>query len=389
MPGLPPQHAKGARVGAGRSFRPAERFVSEVAGGKLRPAYVFVGDEVFFRDQCRQALVAHLVPADLRDFSLHDLDLADTSVTQLIDRARTPSLMAPFQVFFVRGLKNLYGRGSHANDFAAIEAYVKDPNPAAVVIFVADHISIPADVRRMEMQDRDRYERIRETLGEFCGMVELARVEESDGVHWIVEQAQKEDVEIKPDAARELIDSLGTDMMLVSSELEKLILYVGEKKQISVGDVETLVLAAKQRSLYQLTDAISAKDKARALAVLDAILSSGEGDDAAIGHLYMLARTFRQMLVILEKSVRDSRTIWQALWQGFRLPPFAAEDVIRQARRYKSRRELTRAIRLVAHADLQLRSNPPSKRMVLEQLVIQLAEEPKPESEWRQEELPV
>jgi DNA polymerase-3 subunit delta len=77
------------------------------------------------------------------------------------------------------------------------------------------------------------------------------------------------------------------------------------------------------------------------------------------------------------------------LWQGFRLPPFAAEDVIRQARRYKSRRELTRAIRLVAHADLQLRSNPPSKRMVLEQLVIQLAEEPKPESEWRQEELPV
>src|SRR5215831_10437895 len=126
-PGQPPQPAKGARAGAsGRSFAPSEKFVAEVAGRKLRPAYVFVGDEVFFRDQCRQALVAHLVPADLRDFSLHDLDLADTSVTQLIDRARTPSLMAPFQVFFVRGVKNLYGRGSHANDFAAIEAYVKD-----------------------------------------------------------------------------------------------------------------------------------------------------------------------------------------------------------------------------------------------------------------------
>jgi len=37
----------------------------------------------------------------------------------------------------------------------------------------------------------------------------------------------------------------------------------------------------------------------------------------------MLARTFRQMLVILEKNVRDSRAIWQALWQGFRMPPFA------------------------------------------------------------------
>ena len=81
-----------------------------------------------------------------------------------------------------------------------------------------------------------------------------------------------------------------------------------------------------------------------ALGVLDALLSTSEGDDAAIGHLYMLARTFRQMLVILEKNVRTYRAIWQALWQGFRLPPFAAEDVIRQARRYKSRRDLTRAL---------------------------------------------
>jgi DNA polymerase-3 subunit delta len=375
---------------AGRSFAPAEKFASDVAGRKLRPGYVLIGDEVFFRDQCRQALLQHLVPADLRDFSLHDLDLSQVSVAEVLDRARTPSLMAPFQVFFVRGVKELYTRGSHAEEFAAIETYMKDPNPDAVIIFVADHISIPADVRRMEMQDKDRYERIRETLGEFCGMVELARVDESDGMRWIIDQAQKEGVKVEQDAARELIDALGADMMLVSRELEKLILYVGAKKQITLGDVETMVLAAKQRSLYELTDAISARDKTRALAVLDALLSTSEGDDAAIGHLYMLARTFRQMLVILEKNVRDARAIWQALWQGFRLPPFAAEDVIRQARRYKSRRELTRALRLIARADLALRSNAPSKRLVLENLVMQLCEEPRlTPSLWQQEELPV
>ena len=191
-------------AGSGRSFAPAEKFAAEVAGRKLRPAYVLIGDEVFFRDQCRQALLEHLVPADLRDFSLHDLDLADVSVAEVLDRARTPSLMAPFQVFFVRGVKELYTRGSHADEFAAIEAYMKDPNPDAVLIFVADHISIPADARRMEMQDRDRFERIRETLGEYCGMVELARVEEGDGMRWIIEQAQKEGVKVDQDAAREL-----------------------------------------------------------------------------------------------------------------------------------------------------------------------------------------
>jgi DNA polymerase III subunit delta len=167
--------------------------------------------------------------------------------------------------------------------------------------------------------------------------------------------------------------------MLISSELEKLMLYASDRGRITLGDVETMVLAAKQRSLYELTDAISARDKPRALALLHGLLNASDGgEDSAIGHLYMLARTFRQMVVILEKNVRDSRAIWQALWQGFRMPPFAAEDLIRQARRYSSRRELTQKLRLIAHADLELRSSPPDKRLVLERLVMDLASEPRP-----------
>jgi DNA polymerase III subunit delta len=374
-----------------RAFAQAERFVSEVEARKLRPVYVFVGDEVFFRKQCRDAILQSLVPTDLREFSLFDFDLAETDLAEVLDRARTPSLMAPFQIFFVRGVKTLFGRGSNSNEekLNAIEQYCKDPNPDAVLILVADHISIPADARRMDLTDKERYERIRETLGRYCAIVELGRVEESEAVRWIQEYCLTREVKIEPDAGRELVDSLGGDMMMVSNELEKLILYVGEKKRVTLGDVETMVLAAKQRSLYELTDAISSRDRTRALEMLDAMLSSGDGDEAAIGHLYMLAKTFRQMLVILERNVRDQRMLWAALWQGFRVPPFAADDIIRQARRYKSKRELTRAIRLVSKADLALRSNPPSRRLILEKLVLDLTAEPKPEVGWMQEELPV
>jgi DNA polymerase-3 subunit delta len=373
-----------------RAFAPADRFVSEVEARKLRPAYVFVGDEVFFRKRCREAILQHLVPPELRDFSLFEFDLAEIDLAEVLDRARTPSLVAPFQVFFIRGVKNLFGRGSNDDRLAAIEQYCKHPNPDAVLIFVADHINIPADARRMDLTDRDRYQRMRETLGQFCAIVELARVEEGEATRWIGAHCGTQGVRIDPDAARELVDALGGDMMMISNELEKLILYVGEKRHITLGDVETMVLAAKQRSLYELTDALSAKDRVRALAILDAILASAEGDEAAIGHLYMLAKTFRQMLVIVERNVRDQRMLWAALWQGFRVPPFAADEIIKQARRYKSKRELTRAIRLVAKTDLALRSNPPGKRLVLEKLVLDLTAEPRRETPgWSQEEFPV
>ena len=373
-----------------RSFATSDRFVADIKSRKLAPGYVFVGDEAFFRKKCREAILQHLVPEDVRELSLYDLDLAETELREVLDRARTPSLMAPFQVFFIRGVKNLYGRGKHDEEFAAIGEYFGNPNPDAMLVFIADHISIPADVRRMDMTDRERYERIRETLGEYCPVLELARVEEGDAANWAIQSASVDGVKLDADAARELVDSLGGDMMMIANELEKLVLFVGEKKHIGLGDVETMVLAAKQRSFYELTDAISSRDRERALAVLDAILSSADGEEAAIGHLYMLSRTFKQMLVIFERNVRDSRALWQALWQGFRLPPFAAEDVIRQARRYKSRRELTSAIRKVARADLALRSNAVSKRLVLENLVLDLTTEPKlQEAGWLQDELPV
>jgi DNA polymerase-3 subunit delta len=376
------------------SFSAVNRFIAEIdaagieaagiaaaapGSGRLKPGYVLTGDEIFLLDRCRAAVLKAFVPPDLRDFCLSDLDLAGTSIFEVLDRAQTPSLMAPFQVIFVRNVRQLYTRGAKKEEFAALDRYFRSPNPQALLLFIADFLRIPSDARRMDMDDKNRYERLTETLGEHCGMVELARVGEDDAMRWAVATAQDAGLRMEPDAARELVDALGADMMLVSSELEKLLLYATGRGKITLGDVETMVLGAKQRSLYELTDAISARDRARALALLHGLLNSSDaGEDAAIGHLYMLARTFRQMLVILEKNVRDSRAIWQALWQGFRIPPFAADDLIRQARRYKSRRDLTRALRLVARADLELRSSPPDKRLVLERLIYELASEAKP-----------
>jgi DNA polymerase-3 subunit delta len=394
-----------------KSFASSDRFLAEIASpATLRPGYVLIGDEAFLYQRCRQGILAALAPIEARDFSLHDFDLADTPIFEILDCAQTPSLMSPFQVIFMRNLKLLYGRGSKKAEFAAIDAYFRSPNPQAVLLFVADHLRIPTDLRRMDYQDKDRYDRIRETLGDNCGFVELARVAEVDAIRWVTSEAEARGIRFDPNAARELVDALGADMMLVASELEKLCLFVSAplappneisnevvilseaknprissvapqnsiaRNHITLGDVETMVLAAKQRSLYELTDAISQHDRTRALLLLHGLLNASDGgEDAAIGHLYMLARTFRQMLIILEKNVRDSRAIWAVLWQGFRMPPFAAEDLIRQARRYKSRRDLTRALRLVAKADLELRSSPANKLLVLERLILALAAEP-------------
>ncbi len=358
----------------GGSFAAVRRFLAELRGEARRSGYIFLGDAVFFQQQCRQGVLDAFIDPALRDFCVSEIVLGEQTIFDALDRACTPSLMAPFQVIFVRNVRALYQRGSKKEEFAALDNYFRAANPQALLIFVADHLHIPADIRRMEMQDKEQYEKIRETLGEACGMVELAEASETDAMRWVVETAAQAGVRCEADAARGLVDALHGDMMAIASEVEKLLLYVSGRDMITLADVEAMVASARQRSLYELTDAISAHDKARALRLLQGLLNASDGgEDAAIGHLYMLARTFRQMLVVLEKNVRDSRAIWQALWPGFRVAPVAVDDLIRQARRYASRRDLMRMIERVARADRDLRSSPIDKRLVLEQMVIDLA----------------
>jgi DNA polymerase-3 subunit delta len=380
-------------------LRETDLCLAEIRTPQIKHGYVLLGDEAFLQRRARLGVLAELAPPESRDFSLHDLDLAETGIFDVLDLAQTPSLMAPFQVIFVRNLKLLYGRAAKKPEFEALAAYFRRPNPAAVLLFVADHIHLPVDLRRIEMTDKERADRIRETLGEWCPVVELAQVSEEDAVHWVTGECLGRGLQIDADAARELVDALAADMLLLGSELDKLCLYVQGKRlllaqdeavavtqrapgmasprpTITLADVETMVLAAKQRSLYELTDAISRHDLPGALALLHGLLNSSDGgEDSAIGHLFMLAKTFRQMLILNEKQVRDSRAVWQVLWPGFRMPPFAADDLVRQARRYKSPAALASALRHIANADREIRSSPPDKRLVLERLVLALASE--------------
>ena len=374
-----------------RSFAAVDRFVREVGSNARRPGYVLLGSEPFLFDRCRQGVLEALVPPGSREFGLHDLDLASTAVFDALDLAQTPSLMTPFQVLFLRNLKVLYGRGQKKEEFAALDAYFRSPNPQALLIFVADHLSLPQDLRTMDMQDRERAERVRETLGDACSIVELQQVSAEDAAAWATTTASQSGITLEADAARELVDALGANMLAVQSELEKLMLYAtsgtmaGAAAQaagtrgphITMSDIETMVSGAKQRSLYELTDAISLKDAPRALLLLGGLLNASEAaEEASIGHVFSLAKVFRQMLVLQEKGVRDQRGMWAVLWPGFRVPAFAADALIAQARRYRERDELTRSLRSIAWADLQLRSSPPDKRLVLERLVLDLARRP-------------
>ena len=77
---------------------------------------------------------------------------------------------------------------------------------------------------------------------------------EDDAVKWVQREASAKGVTFSEDAARELVDALNAEMLTVSSELEKLLLYAGAMKRpaIEVADVETMVFRGQAAKLVRV-----------------------------------------------------------------------------------------------------------------------------------------
>lgn len=105
---------------------------------------------------------------------------------------------------------------------------------------------------------------------------------------------------ITPGATRLLCEMVGSKPSLALSELEKLILYVGDAAEIRETDVRTVVLAEDEYNVYQLVDAIISGNANQAVAQLRTLY--GQTPDVE-GQVF--PRLFPQLL-------NQFRYLWQA-----------------------------------------------------------------------------
>ena len=247
-----------------RSFATVDRFIAEATGKTPRAGYVLLGDDAFLLQRARQRHSrrtrpprhARLLPARSRPRRHLHLRSARPRADALADGA-LPGPLHPQP-------QNALRPRQKKDEFAAIDDYFRRPNPQALLIFVADHLRLPTTSAPWTDQDKERDEKIRETLGDGCGIVELQRVNENDAINWAIRDAEvPTDSPHRRRRPRTRRRPRRRDAQL-SSELSKTppLRPIGpnNSQTIELADVETMVPAAKQRSLYELTDAISLKD---------------------------------------------------------------------------------------------------------------------------------
>jgi DNA polymerase-3 subunit delta len=199
--------------------------------------------------------------------------------------------------------------------------------------------------------------------------------------------------EISDEALAELISRVGPNARQLDNEVEKVALYVGDRKEIEFDDVATICTRNKTARAFALGDALGDRDLPRLLARLDEALWEVKLDPqkSEIGLLYGLISKVRAML-LLKEMLREGWVKPDMDYNRFKaqlervpadqLPedrrfnplainPYVLYKALPQVKRY-SEAELVRAMDLLFQCNLRLVSSSLEESLVLQQALVQI-----------------
>ncbi|PLX92901.1 MAG: DNA polymerase III subunit delta [Desulfuromonas sp.] len=317
----------------------------------LPPLVFLYGEETFRLQQAVQAVIDAYLPESARDFNLDTFDAKEADSVAIIDCARTYPAFADHRILLIRDAQLF-----QAAQLEHFLAYMREPAAESLLLFVADKI----DARRKFFQT------IRKNGG---ALVEFKKPYVKEIPAFVKTRMREAGKSLTEEALLLFCQRVGTHLQEVDAELQKLITFAGSQTLIDVEDVVAVTADGEVNSIFELCDAVGARNAAKALRALGRLLDDGT---APLMILVMITRHFRILWKLRDAVAHDSPRNELARRSGLRAA-FKLDDMLVQAKRF-SYRELYRAFELFLEADLAMKSSGGEPEVLLEQLLLTLCQ---------------
>ncbi len=297
---------------------------------ELKPVYFFYGNDAYLMEEATKAIkAAAFEGSSMESLNSHIFYASAMETDELINEAMTLPAMSPKRVIVVKGAESL-----KADQQKELMDYINDPSPSTCLIFISNAAKAGTSAF-FKLLDKKGF------------LVRKGQKRDGDISRWIAGEVRKEGKEINPEAIAHLIQIAGKGLGDIKGELEKIILFVGEAKVIEKADVESAGIDVREERVFDLTDAIGAKDAANALRVYAKLASEAP--------LMLLASIARQMRIIMKiKELARSGTPRAKLASLVGIYPTYIEKYLESSSRF-SAEELVGAFKKLSHADLELK----------------------------------
>lgn len=316
---------------------------NDIKMGQLKNVYLLYGTEDYLKRQYRDKLKHALVePDDTMNFSAYEGK--DINPKELIDLSETLPFFKEKRMILVEN------SGFFKNSCDDLAEYMSQVPESTCFVFVEEEV--------------DKRSKLFKAASRAGSAVEFETPKEDMLVRWILGRIQREGKKITQSVMQLFLSKTGSDMENIDKELEKLICYTLDKTEISAADVEAICTGQTENKIFEMIDAISAKNQKKALDLYYDLLALKE---APMRILFLIARQFQNLLLIKSMSAKGYPAVSIAKTAG--MPSFAVQKNLRQAGAFKIN-QLKDAIEDCGQAEEDVKTGRMADQLAVELLIV-------------------
>ncbi len=184
---------------------------------------------------------------------------------------------------------------------------------------------------------------------------------------WIDGRVKQKGARIEYQAVQALATVVGDDLRALDNEIEKLVLYVGSERPISLADVELLCPYTADAETFAMANAIGRRDVRAALDQLHKRLEEGQNPLAILAGI---ASQFRGLLEVKDMAAAGLTPMQIAREKGWR-SDFAAKKRLEEARNFSGER-LVQIFSILRDTDFAIKTGEIEPVLALDVLVSRL-----------------
>lgn len=251
-------------------------FEDAIRRKSFAPVYLLYGAEDLLIEETADRIVSAAVDESTRSFNFDLLRGSDADAKRIVSLASSFPMMADRRVVLVRDIDRVGNR-------ELLQPYIDHPSPSTVLILTA----VKPDMRQ----------KLFRTIRENGVALEFAQLYENEIPAWVGRRCARMGKNATPEACQLIPSRVGRSLREIQNEIDKIVVFVGEKSAIDADDVEAVVGETRQVSVFELQRSLGQQNAARALEIIERLLRSGE---APVTLIAMLTRYFEKLWLVQE-----------------------------------------------------------------------------------------
>jgi len=221
--------------------------------------YFLSGEEPYYIDVIANFIEENVLEEADKGFNQLVLYGKDVDLQNVINLAKQFPMMGDKQVIIVREAQDI-------KNFDALEAYIKQPQTSTILVFCYKGKSL------------DKRKTLAKTIDKSGVLFESKKLYENQLPEWITKYISSKGFTVSPKAAILLSEFLGNDLSKITNEVDKLCILIPAGSLISPEIIEKNVGISKDYNIFELNNAIGAKDFDKVMRIVQYFAANPKGN---------------------------------------------------------------------------------------------------------------